>query len=54
MKFSIKDFFSKRDKIRSLLQVLVTFTEEIVDGKLHFFCTDFYLTTELFLVCVLV
>ena len=30
MKFSIKDFFSKYD--------LVTFTEEILNGKLHFLC----------------
>ena len=29
MKFSIKDFFSKCEQIRSL----VTFTEEILDGK---------------------
>ena len=29
MKFSIKDFFSKCAN-------LVTFTEEILDGKLHF------------------
>ena len=28
MKFSIKDFFSKCDQIK--------FTEEILDGKLHF------------------
>ena len=31
MKFSIKDFFSKCD--------LVTFTEEILNGKLHFLCS---------------
>ena len=30
MKFSIKDFFSKCDQIQ------VTFTEEILNGKLHF------------------
>ena len=30
MKFSIKDFFSKYDQIRSFL----TFTEEILNGKL--------------------
>ena len=30
MKFSIKDFFIKCD--------LVTFTEEILNGKLHFLC----------------
>ena len=32
MKFSIKDFFSKCDQIRSFL----TFTEEVFNGKLHF------------------
>ena len=31
MKLSIKDFFSKCDQIR------VTFTEEIFNGKLHYF-----------------
>ena len=33
MKFSIKDFFSKCDQETA---DLVTFTEEIVNGKLHF------------------
>ena len=32
MKFSIKDFFEKCD--------LVTFTEEILKGKLHLLCRD--------------
>ena len=32
MTFSIKDFFKKCD--------LVTFTEEILKGKLHFLCSD--------------
>ena len=32
MKFSIKDFFSKRS-------YLVTFTEEILNEKLHFLCS---------------
>ena len=31
MKFSIKDFFRKSDQI--------TFTEEILNGKLHFLCS---------------
>ena len=35
MKFSIKDFFSKCDQIPDL----VTFTEEILNGKLHFLCS---------------
>ena len=38
MKFSIKDFFSKRDQIRFTAD-LVTFTEEILNGKLHFSCS---------------
>ena len=37
MKFSIKDFFSKYDQILSLPQV--TFTEEILNGKLHCLCS---------------
>ena len=36
MKFSIKDFFSKRDQIRRK-QDLVAFTEKILNVKLHFF-----------------
>ena len=36
MKFSIKDFFSKSDEIREQTVNLVTFTEEILNGKLHF------------------
>ena len=36
MKFSIKEFFSKCDQIRRKLRILVTFTEEILNGKLHF------------------
>ena len=39
MKFSINDFFSKCDQICSFLQFpadLVTFPEEILNGKLHF------------------
>ena len=35
MKFSIKDFFSKCDQIRS-----PTDTEEILNGKVHFLCND--------------
>ena len=38
IKFSIKDFFSKCDQIRRKL--LVTFTEEILNGKLHFLFCD--------------
>ena len=39
MKFSIKDFFSKCDQIRSFLRILFKFTEEIINGKLHFLCS---------------
>ena len=45
-KFSITDFFSKCDQIRSFLRIwsqfpadLVTVTEEIRHGKLHFLCS---------------
>ena len=45
--FSIKDFFSKCDQIRSFLWILshlVTFAEEILNGKLHFFlCSEWLL-----------
>ena len=39
MKISMKDFCSKFDQIRRKLAVLVTFTEETLNGKLHFLCT---------------
>ena len=38
MKFSVKDFFSKCDKSAGTAD-LVTFTEEILSGKLHFLCS---------------
>ena len=38
MKFSNKDFFSKYDQIRRNCG-LATFTEEILNGKLHFWCS---------------
>ena len=38
IKFSIKDFFSKYDQIRRTAD-LVTFTEEILNGKIHFLCS---------------
>ena len=43
MKFSIKDFFSKYDQIQRKLQILVTYTEEIFNGKPHFLCSVIYL-----------
>ena len=36
MKFSIKDFFSKCDQFPANL---ITFTEEILNGNLHFLCS---------------
>ena len=36
MKFSVKDFFSKCDQIRSFLK---KFTEEILNGKLDILCS---------------
>ena len=42
MKFSIKDFFSKCDQIRRFLVTLVTFTEEVLNGKLYFLCSVNY------------
>ena len=42
MKFSSKEFFSKCDQIhRKLQEALVTFTEEILNAKLHFLCGVF-------------
>ena len=41
MKFSVKEFLSKLGQIRKSLVDLVTFTEEILNGKLHFLCSDF-------------
>ena len=37
MKFSFKDFFSK---CAQFLADLLTFTEEILNGKLHFLCSE--------------
>ena len=39
MKFPIKDFF----EFLQFPANLVTFTEEILNGKLHFLCSDPYL-----------
>ena len=39
MKFSIKDFFGKCDQICKKLRMWShLFTEEFLNGKLHFFC----------------
>ena len=40
MKFSTRDFFSKCNQILRELWILVTFTEEIVNRKLHFLCNE--------------
>ena len=40
MKFSITDFFSKCDQICKFPEDLVTFTEEILNGKFHFLCSE--------------
>ena len=37
MKFSIKDFFSKCEQIR---RKPFTFTKEVLNGKLHFLCSE--------------
>ena len=39
IKFSIKNFFSKCDQTRRYPADLVTFTEEIINGKLLFLCS---------------
>ena len=39
IKISIKHFFSKCDPIRRKTSDLLTFTEDIFNGKLHFFCS---------------
>ena len=38
-KFYIKDFHGKCDQIPSFLRIF-TFTGEIINGKLHFLCSD--------------
>ena len=41
VKFSMKDFFSKCDQIRGFLWIWShLFTEEILNGKLHFLCRE--------------
>ena len=39
MKFSIKDFFSKYGQICSFVRIWSHFSEEILNGKLHFLCS---------------
>ena len=39
MKLSIKDFFSKQLNLQQTADV-VTFTEEILNGNLHFLCSE--------------
>ena len=40
MNSSIKDFFSKCDQKETA--DFVTFTEEILNGRVHFMCSEFY------------
>ena len=42
MKFPIKDFFSKCVQIHRKLRIWSHFTEEVLNGKLHFLCSDIY------------
>ena len=52
--FSINDFLSKRDQILRKLRILVTCTEEILDGKHHIFlkcCSLFCRLTHLTPAC---
>ena len=49
MKFSIKDFFSKCDQIQRnphKTADLVTFPEEILNGKLHFQCSGDFIPVK--------
>ena len=46
MKFSINDFFSKCNQIRWKTVDLVTFTDEILNGKLYFLCSIIIRRTE--------
>ena len=45
MKFSIKDFVSNCDQIKK-------FTEEILNGKLHFLCSESYENSYMSLISV--
>ena len=40
MKVSIHDFFSKNSANSQVAVDLVTFTEEILNGELHFLCSE--------------
>ena len=42
MKFFIKDILSKCDQILGVPADLATFTEEVLNEKLHFLCSDFF------------
>ena len=50
MKFSIKDFFSKCDPF--FFSDFFTFTEEILNGKLHFLCSVITFTKIFILIYV--
>ena len=42
MEFSIKDFFRKCDQIRWKLQIWSYLLKKIFNGKLHFWCSEWY------------
>ena len=46
MEFFIKDLFSKCEQIRSFLSDFVTFTVEILHGKIHFLCSEITFFTK--------
>ena len=39
MKFSIKDFFSKCEKIHNFMRIWSHLLKKILNGKLHFLCS---------------
>ena len=46
MKFSIKDFLSKWDQIRSFLRIWSHLLIKILNGKFHFCAVKYYETPE--------
>ena len=46
MKFSIEDYFSKSDQIGSFLWIWLHLLPEILNGKLHFLCSDCKILTH--------
>ena len=57
MKISIRNLFSKCDQIANTVVStadLVTFTEEILNGKLHLLCSDIFLEEACYLTLSLI